>query len=907
MAGPWEKYGGAASVTPAPAPQAVPIRAAQRPQAARPQFASDLDAVTRTLIGEAGNQGEQGMLAVGGVIANRARQRGMSPSDVVLERNQFEPWGNVETSSRLMGVSPQSPEYQRAAQIASRALAGEDITGGASHFYAPEAQRALGRAAPSWDNGTGRPIGDHLFFNLDGGAQAPQAPPVAEQPVSASPWEKYANQNPDTPGSSRDAAIDLAKLYEDDIPRLVKGAWAKNGDEVFQLPGDAYQSAVRPSDENVGDQTYLRRPNATDTAGNFAMAAAEQIPFLDEAATGLSAALKGTDYSTEADNFRITRALGNQTDRGARVAGGLTGFGLGLAAPAAGLGYIGRAGSLGGTIGRSALVGAGSGALAGAGNTDGGFSERALGAGIGAGLGAGAGAVIPAVGAAAPRIASGLSEAGSTVVRGLGIAPREAEITPRATDSALRYVERLLESSGSDLLGGHASAIGKPITAAEQIGPQGVSNMAALSRRAGRTGNAMQAQIGARAMETPQRVVQDFADLTGMDPAGSADMVQNLAAAGRKRAAPLYEAAYATPIRITDDVQEILDTPAGKQAMRNAITIAQNERVDPTSLGFDFDAAGDVVHIRQPSVRTLDFVKRGLDDVLDGYRDSTTRRLNLTNESRPVVGLVTDLRDAMVRMTGGETGTYAQALAAGGDPIRLESAFRDAPKLFGQRTSLRDFRAGTARMGEGERNALAAGYANKLYEDSMGGRLGTRQLTQIDLPLTQQKLADLIGPDEADEFLSRVRLETDMARSGARMAPGTNSVTAEAMEAMRDQDRGVGILNDLARNVETSGVIGGATRTAADAVAAPVAGFIRGFQAPASQPVRDEIGRLLALDPQSLEAIIAEARRLSGSATQGGDGALDRVLSGQASSAASRSARVGGQSAAGSTRRSGQR
>lgn len=139
-------------------------------------FQSDADAVARTLIGEAADQGEQGMLAVGGVIANRARQRGLTPSQVVLERNQFEPWGNPDITSRLLNISPQSPEYQQAYAIAQRALAGEDPTGGASHFYAPRAQAALGRAKPSWDNGTGRAIGDHLFFNLDGSQSGPRVP-----------------------------------------------------------------------------------------------------------------------------------------------------------------------------------------------------------------------------------------------------------------------------------------------------------------------------------------------------------------------------------------------------------------------------------------------------------------------------------------------------------------------------------------------------------------------------------------------------------------------------------------------------------------------------------------------------------------------------------------------------------
>lgn len=908
---------GAPVVSPAPSPQSVARRPQARRQAAPIRFANDQDALTRTLLGEAGNQDDTGMLAVGGTVVNRARARGLTPSQVVLEPNQFEPWGNPETTQRLLAISPQSPEYQRAYQLAGRALAGEDPTGGADHFYAPKAQAALGRPAPSWAAGaTPTVIGDHNFYNLSGGSSGgggARPNDMADMPSqSGSEWwasapvVDQAAANSAVSGSSREAAIDLAKLYEDDIPRLKQGAWVKNGEEVYQLPGDAYQNAARASDERVGDATYIRRPNAIDAGGNFAMAATEQIPFLDEAATGISAALKGTDYSTEADNFRITRALGNQTDRGARVAGGLTGFGLSLAAPVAGAGFIGRGAGLADKIGRTALVGAGSGILAGAGNTDGGFADRAQGAAIGGLVGFGAGGTLAAAAPLAPRVASGLSEAGATIQRGLGIAPREATITPRATDSAIDYVERLLRSSGNDLTGNPVAAMGKPITAAEAIGPSGVSNMAALTRRSGRAGTLAADQLGARAVEQPSRVVQDFADLTGMDPSGSADVIQNLATAGRARAAPLYQAAYATPVRITDEVQEILDTPAGKQALRNAIQIAQNDRVDPTSLGFDFDAAGDVIHIRQPSMQTLDYVKRGLDDVLDGYRDSTTRRLNLNNASRPIVGLVTDLRDSMIRQTGGETGTYAQALAAGGDPIRLETAFTQAPRLFQSGTSARTFRQATARMGEAERNALVAGYADKLFTDAQAGRLGTRQLGQIDLPVTREKLSDLMGAEKADDFLSRVRSEIGLSRTGARMAPGTNSITAEALEAMREQDQGVGILNDLARNVQSSGVIGGAVRTGADAIAAPVAGFIRGFQAPAPQPVRDEIARLLLTDPDGLEAILAQARARSGSATQDG-GALGRALRGSSGIPEPGYVAPGAQSSAGSTRQQSRR
>ncbi len=42
-----------------------------------------------------------------------------------------------------------------------------------------------------------------------------------------------------------------------------------------------------------------------------------------------------------------------------------------------------------------------------------------------------------------------------------------------------------------------------------------------------------------------------------------------------------------------------------------------------------FNAAGDVIFIERPNMQTLDYIKRGLDDVLEKYCDSTTGILRL--------------------------------------------------------------------------------------------------------------------------------------------------------------------------------------------------------------------------------------------------------------------------------------
>lgn len=941
---------------------------------------------------------------------------------------------------------------------------------------------------------------------FDPGMYAAQPDPLADlnihRPENFYPDSAATMADPyrpayDGPGSSEAKPFvlrenDDSPEYRDALQLLSRGMYVQTPEGVRRLSGDPYiNTNVDPNDARVG-QAVLREENLADQSRAFAMAAAEQVPFLDEAAVAAAGAISGRGYSDTRDSYRALQDIDNQVNRGQRIAGGLTGFGATIIAPGFGAGrYIqGAQGAAG--LGRAAAVGGAAGGVFGAGAADGGLDERVRAGALGTVLGAGTGGVVkgaePLVREAVRRGASGMSEAGATIARGFGRVAPEAEITPQATDSARRYVERLIDGSGADIAANPVAARGKPITAAEAIGPSGVSNMAALTRRSGRAGNMAQSQLGARAVEQPSRVVQDFADLTGMDPAGSADMIQNLATAGRARAAPLYEAAYAMQVQPTPLMENILRRPVGQAALRRAYKIARNEGRNPDELGMfvttrdagrptggggritpdrelfdDLDAmragsrtqgpgrgesllefisknggvrddggelatigadtwnrqgawrsravrddglsleqmadraraAGyfdDVVDAtadsadnyqrlssqdmidaidgelrgsprfaRQvgdtnrsaaaasrmarrndleerlnregidlskvsnddvaralrdaddaearamaflegdapgepqiellpgeiPSMQTLDYVKRGLDDVINTYRDSTTRRLNLDEEGRSVLSAATRFREELVAATGGEAGPYAQALSAGGDPIRLEEAFRQADRLFRVGTPQRTFVTATERMGEAERNALVAGFADRLFRDAQAGRLSTRQLNQLNVPVTREKLASLLGRDGADSFMQRVTDEVELARTGGRMAPGTNSVTAEALAAMAEQDQGVGILSDLARNVERSGPVTGGVQTVAQAAYAPIGGFIRGAQAPAPQAVRDEIARLLLMSPEELQAILASAR--SGSATQE-SGALSRVLQGQAGATGGRSA-----------------
>ena len=153
----------------------------------------DFDKAVRTVWGEARGESPLGQQAVASVILNRARSAKMSPTDVVMAKNQFEPWSRNRAA--LEGLDANSPEYRKIASAIWPVWTGEsaDPTGGATHFYSPTAQRALGRQAPSWDNGAGVDLGTHRFFKLGYGAPtktsgdvSPPYSPIPSPPPSLS-------------------------------------------------------------------------------------------------------------------------------------------------------------------------------------------------------------------------------------------------------------------------------------------------------------------------------------------------------------------------------------------------------------------------------------------------------------------------------------------------------------------------------------------------------------------------------------------------------------------------------------------------------------------------------------------------------------------------------------------------
>ena len=131
--------------------------------------ARDRDLIIRTIAAETSGKSPEESQAIAHVILNRIQsgQYGASPEAVLFAKKQFEPWSNPAGANYPMRFTPESRRYGMGQTALDAALGAEDITGGATNFWAPKAQAALGRRPPEWGRTGGVDIGETRFHKLE--------------------------------------------------------------------------------------------------------------------------------------------------------------------------------------------------------------------------------------------------------------------------------------------------------------------------------------------------------------------------------------------------------------------------------------------------------------------------------------------------------------------------------------------------------------------------------------------------------------------------------------------------------------------------------------------------------------------------------------------------------------------
>jgi Cell Wall Hydrolase len=159
-----------------------------------PPSGADRDAMRATVLGEESTPA--GQTGVANVIRNRAVDGGYggnTPSAVVTAPNQFEPWNTQSGRARMAAALANPIQAAQADDAIDQAYgtgkyvaAGpNDPTEGKTMFYAPGAQAALGRPAPSWAQGPGQMLGKTMFFDDNSDTPANAQPTQGTLPAAA--------------------------------------------------------------------------------------------------------------------------------------------------------------------------------------------------------------------------------------------------------------------------------------------------------------------------------------------------------------------------------------------------------------------------------------------------------------------------------------------------------------------------------------------------------------------------------------------------------------------------------------------------------------------------------------------------------------------------------------------------
>jgi len=130
------------------------------------------DVVAMTLLAECRDQyhnNYEGIRAMGQLILNRSRTRGIPVDQVCWEKGQFESWGDPQYRKMLLGYDSMRLESARATEfceaVAEMICIGVDVYPqlvGYENVFNPE------RAAPDWGSkGWHWKIQDHIFVALD--------------------------------------------------------------------------------------------------------------------------------------------------------------------------------------------------------------------------------------------------------------------------------------------------------------------------------------------------------------------------------------------------------------------------------------------------------------------------------------------------------------------------------------------------------------------------------------------------------------------------------------------------------------------------------------------------------------------------------------------------------------------
>lgn len=385
---------------------------------------------------------------------------------------------------------------------------------------------------------------------------------------------------------------------------------------------------------------------------------------------------------------------------------------------------------------------------------------------------------------------------GSKIGAKLGARGAEDTLAPgeRAVFDAIPEVDPVAEALAQ------ANSLGVPASLAD-VSPGVNSLTGAAIRRSPTVAGDARNVLGQRSRGQYDRLLsaveRDLGPVSSI-PQRSEDLIKQ----ARTSASPLYERAYAAPGAETVNLSDLADRPTFGAALREAYNEVLDEGLDPSAVGLE--QAGDEILIASPSWQTLDYVKRGLDNII---ARNTSKIDGATPEARRAV----EMKNLLVSRMDEANPDYAAARAAYASPMQERAALQagqDAFRMSPDQLAVNVGNASPTQVGQ-----MQLGFQSSLAENAGRLRNNTNPFSILDTPAMEQRLASLnYGDDEIARLLLQRDMERDLASSTNRLIG--NSMTAERQVA--DQAFGSsGLLGDMAQGAVETAITGAPVVTAA--------------------------------------------------------------------------------------------
>lgn len=539
---------------------------------------------------------------------------------------------------------------------------------------------------------------------------------------------------------------------------------APEGEASKDLRSDLSQLTQKASPENRGSFARTVDSFGRGAADIMSLGLADELAAAGGALTGI-----GGEFGDYDRNLRVQRITQDQRDMAdpiastaGRVAGGIT-QGVGMARNGLSLlGNVPAGAGLSARVGAGALEGAAYGGAYGLGSGEGASDRIAQGLG-----GAAAGGLI---GGSVPVVASGLKAVAKPVVDAVSarVNPGKyasTKIAERLANSnmSVDQAARRMEDSGLSLADVGGKTTRNLLRTASNIPGKGSDRIATqLTLRQMGQGDRLKAVVGR----------------TLADPDGYMAAKDEIADTAKRIAAPLFREAEKTPIHFSEELEAILNTPAGKRALADASELAANEQVPFQQLFVNIADDGSATVKRVPDQRAWQYIKQAMDDMVDAETDSLTKKVS--NPGR----IINNLKNKLLAELDAQNPVYAEARKAWGGQQSLDKALEFGRNAMTQTPE--SVRRTLSAMGPAEKEAARAGAAEWIRNS-----IDQRNFTQnaiLKFFSNRQQYKNLRALfDNPDQFKTfRQAVFAEAKKRGTYEAVKGNSTTAAQLADMMD-------------------------------------------------------------------------------------------------------------------------